>query len=237
VIESTPLVWLHDGRSTALWRLSGEGQAGLAPLEQLAVLVDDCAVLLAKQELALENLVHQRLWLRDRAMRAEIDEPRRILLGEARRAASSSFISAARFAQGGDVALDLLVQRPVDRGSRRLVDFTPPRRYAWYLLQDGWQHFSGMAETGASLVLQFDAACGEIERGLLSEGRGWDALTEAHLFLQRGRGDEAWLRQAFAKRSGLAPPRIAFDWVDGLASADKHLEIEAVARPIRKQRT
>ena len=232
MIESAPLSWFHDGRATELWRLSGEGQAGLAPLEQLAGLVDDCAALLAGQELALENLVHQRLWLRDRAMRAEIDAPRRILLGDARRAASSSFFSATRFAKGGDVALDLLVQRPVDRGSRRLVDFIPPRRYAWYLLQDGWQHFSGMAETAANLSMQFDAACGEIERGLIVEGRDWAALTEAHLFLERGRGDEAWLRRAFAMRSGLAPSRIVFDWVDGLASIDKHLEIEAVARPL-----
>lgn len=231
MIDSAPLDWPHGGRSTELWRLSGEGQAGLSPLEQLAALVDDCAALLESRDLALENLVHQRLWLRDRATRAEIDEPRRILLGDARRGASSSFISAARFAEGGDVALDLLVQRPVAQGTRRLVDFAPPRRYAWYLLQDGWQHFSGMAEPGTSLVLQFDAACGEIERGLAAEGRGWTALTEARLFLQRGKGDEVWLRQAFARRSGLAPARIAFDWVDGLASTDKHLEIEAVARP------
>lgn len=232
MIESAPLSWLHNGRATELWRLSGEGQAGLAPLEQLAGLVDDCAALLAGQELALENLVHQRLWLRERSMRAKIDEPRRILLGEARRAASSSFISAARFAKGGDVALDLLVQRPVDHGSRRLVEFAPPRRYAWYILQDGWQHFSGMAETAANLPMQFDAACEEIERGLIAEGRHWATVTEAHLFLERGTGDEAWLRQSFAKRSGLAPSRIAFDWVDGLASTDKHLEIEAIARPV-----
>ena len=116
-------------------------------------------------------------------------------------------------------------------GARRLVDFTPRRRYAWYLTQDGWQHFSGMAEPGETLGEQFDSACGEIERGLAVEGRGWTAVTQARLFLERGQGEEGWLRDMLHKRAGLAADRIAFDWVDSLASTNKHLEIEAVARP------
>ncbi|MFN4282851.1 MAG: hypothetical protein ACK4NA_09450 [Alphaproteobacteria bacterium] len=224
--------WSHGGVDADLWALSGEGPAHLPPAGQLAALVDAAGAVLARHGLSLDNLVHQRLWLRERGMRDEIDGVRRDLLRGPRRCASSSFYCAARMRAGGGVALDLLTQSPTGRRARRIVDFAPPRRYAWYLLQDGWQHFSGMAESADGVAAQFDAACGQIERGLAAEGRDWRCVTQARLFLERGQGEENWLRDAFARRSGLAAETVAFDWVDGLASADKHLEIEAVARPI-----
>lgn len=232
MIDSARLRWSNGGVDADLVALSGEGPAHLPPAGQLAALVDEASTLLGREGLSLENLVHQRLWLRERGLREEIDGARRDLLGGARRCASSSFYCAARIRSGASVVLDLLAQHPTARGARRIVDFAPPRRYAWYLLQDGWQHFSGMAESANGIAAQFDAACGQIERGLAAEGRGWRAATAARLFLERGQGEENWLRKAFAERSGLAPNLVAFDWVDGLASTDKHLEIEVVARPL-----
>lgn len=231
MVETARLDWRHDGRVSELAFFAAEGPAHLSPAEQLATLVDDCAEALAKRELTLENLVHQRVWLRDRTVRDAIDGPRRILLGDDRRAPSSSFISAAHFKSGGAVAVELLAQRPEAPSQRRLVDFVPPRRYAWYLLQDGWLHFSGMAEAGDGLPAQFDAACAAIEDGLAAEGRDWRHVSHTRLFLERGKGEEHWLRQSFAQRSGLLATAARFDWVDGLASSNKHLEIEAVARP------
>jgi enamine deaminase RidA (YjgF/YER057c/UK114 family) len=231
MIACARLQWPLDGQTADFFNLTGEGPAGLSPLEQLTTLVDAFVSALAAQQMTLETVVHQRVWLRDRALRDSVDGPRRTMLGGARRAASSSFFSASRFRAGSSVALELLAQRPIAGGERRLVDFTPPRRYAWYLMQDGWQHFSGMAEPGASLAEQFESACEEIERGLAAEGRDWKAVMQARLFLERGQGDESWLRHLFRKRAGLAADKVAFDWVDSLASPNKHLEIEAVARP------
>jgi hypothetical protein len=231
VIQSARQNWRYGDYFSEFVRLSGEATGDEPPALQLAALVDSCEETAESFGLTLENIVHHRLWLRSHAARAEVDEPRAVLLGGARRAASSSFVSAARFREDGAVALDLLLQRPRDGGTRRLVDFAPPRRYAWYLLQDDWQHFSGMAEQGQDLAAQFRTACDVIEDGLAAEGRNWALAIGAHLFLQHGRGDEIWLRNSFARRSGMADDLILFDWVDALASPAKHLEIEIVVRP------
>lgn len=231
LIDSARLTWRYNDYVSEFVRIVAEAPGDEPPALQLAALTDACAEQAKAHDLTLENIVHHRLWLRRQETRAETDEPRAILLGGERRAASSSFISAARFRGGGDVALDLLLQRPRDGGERRIVDFAPPRRYAWYLLQDGWQHFSGMAEQGEDTAGQFAAACDAVERGLAEEGRDWQLAANAHLFLQRGHGDEAWLRDSFARRSGMPPDLIRFDWVEALASPDKHLEIEAIIRP------
>lgn len=221
--------WQAGSRATELVGLTGEGDAALSPADQLAALVAAAEAALAPDGLSLDDLVYQRLWLRDRALRGEIDGPRAALLGGRRRCASSSFMDRSRLRAGGAVALDLLIQKPAG-GERRLVEFDPPRRYAWYLMRDGWQHVSGMAETGDGLEAQFAAAAAAVEDALAAEGRGWAQVTAVRLFLERGEGSEDWLRDNLINRSKIDHQIIDFKYVDGLASAEKHLEIEVTAR-------
>ena len=57
----------------------------------------------------------------------------------------------------------------------------------------------------------------------------WSSVTEITIFLERGHGSVGWLRERLANALPFAG-RVTVIPVDGLASTDKHIEIEAVAR-------
>lgn len=210
--------------------LSGEGIPGLTPADQLAGLLDAFDKRLRQDGLALENAVRHRLWTRDRRARDESNDIRARLISGNRRCATSSFIDRDRFASAGDVAIELWAQYPASTQRRRLVDFDPPRRYAHYLVQDGVFHLSGMAEPGATLDAQFDNAFGEVIRAMEMEKVAWPDVLSASLFVERGQGEPRWMMERFRKAAGAELPFVECEAVDGLASVDKHLEIEITAR-------
>ena len=217
----------HYWRSTELVSLYGEGERGTPP-QQLESLAQECWTALEAHNLAASDVVFTRLWMRDRADAAGLAEVReRVLRGPAR-SASSSFYSHEHFIGDGAVALELIAFRAADPKTRRLVDFMPPRRYAHYMLQDDWLFLSGMAEEGDTMDIQFDKAFAEVERALSLEKLSWRDVTEATMFLEHGRADIAWLRARFVE--AVSPLlRMSFEYVDGLATPTKNLEIEIIA--------
>ena len=221
--------WLNwTGRT--LVSLYREGQPGLSAAAQLAGILQACDRDLAGAGLALENGVRHRVWTRSRAARDASNDARARLIAGQRRCATSSFIDAGRFISGADVALELLAQVPAARAERRLVDFAPPRRYAHYLVQDGLVFVSGMAESGDGLVQQFERALAEVRRALDLESLQWTNVLSASLFIERGTADAAWLMRRFADALPGPLADVTCEEVDGLASTDKHLEIEVTAR-------
>ena len=96
------------------------------------------------------------------------------------------------------------------------------------MVQDDWLFLSGMAEEADTMDGQFDKALAEVQAALDREGANWGQVTEATLFLERGRADLDWLRRRFLGAAPVLPPRISFEYVDGLASTPKHLEIEVI---------
>lgn len=216
------------GRS--LISLLAEGPSGHTPADQLAGVLDAFDERLRGFGLSLENAVRHRLWTRDRRARDESNDIRARLISGYRRCATSSFIDRDRFASAGDVAMELWAQFPAPAPRRRLVDFEPPRRYAHYLVQDDILHLSGMAETGATIEAQFDNAFGEVIRAMQRETVGWTDVLSASLFVERGQGAPQWLIERFRAAVGVDLPFVECEPVDGLASTDKHLEIEITAR-------
>jgi enamine deaminase RidA (YjgF/YER057c/UK114 family) len=213
-----------------LVNLSGEGAPGRTPADQLAGLLETFDERLRGFGLSLENAVRHRLWTRDRRARDESNDIRARLISGDRRCATSSFIDRERFASAGDVALELWAQYPARAPRRLLVDFNPPRRYAHYLIQGGLLHLSGMAEPGATLDAQFDNAFGEVTAAMGREKVAWTDVLSASLFVERGQGEPRWLIERFRKAVGAELPFVECEPVDGLASTDKHLEIEITAR-------
>lgn len=215
--------------------LYGEGPAGGSPEDQLAAVLDRLDETLRSVGLSLENAVRHRLWTRDRASREASNAARARLITGNRRCATSSFIDSRRFVSAADVAIELIAQYPAPGNRRCLVDFTPPRRYAHYLVQDGLLFLSGMAESGATLDDQFSKAVSEVTRAMVTENVAWDDVLSASLFIERGLNDPAWLMERFRQAVPLPLPYVSCEEVDGLASADKHLEIEITAQLVGRE--
>lgn len=211
-----------------------EGGAGDSPENQLAGILDRLDDELRSIGLSLENAVRHRLWTRTREARDATNAVRaRLIVGD-RRCATSSFIDRQRFVSNADVAMELIAQRPAPDNRRRLVDFDPPRRYAHYLVQDGLFFLSGMAETGATMDDQFNNAFHEVTRAMEMESIYWSDVLSASLFIERGHGGPAWLTERLRTLSPVALPYMGCEEVDGLASTDKHLEIEITAKRVRR---
>lgn len=173
--------------------------------------------------------MRHRIWTRTRPARDASNDVRASLITGSRRCATSSFISEDIFVSGGDVAIELIAQHPSPSNRRRLVDFDPPRRYAHYLVQDGLLFLSGMAESGATLDQQFTNAFGEVTRAMKMENISWENVLSSSLFIERGHGGPAWLIDRLRGAMPLTLPYLECVEVDGLASTDKHLEIEITA--------
>ena len=212
---------------TKFLSLYGEGGRG-SPSEQLETVILGFERALSSHGLALEDAVFHRLWARDRATRDGVNEPRARLLAGDRRTASSSFISADHIVSGNAVAMEMIAFKAKAPKGRRLVDFTPPRRYAHYMVQDDWLFLSGMAEDAPTMDGQFDRAFAAVEAALAREKTDWSRVREANLFLERGKAETGWLEDRFKSAAQPLPPRITFEVVDGLASPEKNLEIEIV---------
>ena len=210
--------------------LYGEGLAGATPAEQLSDILATFDRQLNDIGLSLDNGVRHRLWTRTRAARDASNDIRARLIAGNRRCATSSFISRDIFSSGGDVAVEMIAQVPAATPVRRLVDFSPPRRYARYLVQDGLMFVSGMAEEGDSLEAQFDRAMREVIVAMRLESVDWHDVFSAQLFLERGDVDPTWLLQRFRNAVGSDLPYLDCEEVDGLASPGKHLEIEITAK-------
>lgn len=120
--------------------LYGEGLAGRTPGEQLSDIFADFDQELSGIGLSLDNGVRHRLWTRTREAREASNDIRAQLITGNRRCATSSFISRDVISSAGDVAVEMIAQVPAAVPVRRLVDFSPPRRYARYLVQIGRAH-------------------------------------------------------------------------------------------------
>ncbi len=210
--------------------LYGEGRRGRSAAEQLSDVFAALDQQLRGLGLSLENAVRHRIWTRDRAARDASNDIRARLIAGNRRCATSSFIASDIFASDGDVAVELIAQFPAPTPHRRLVDFDPPRRYAYYIVQDGLLFLSGMAEEGATLDEQFDRAFAELRRAMTLEKIDWSDVVSAGLFIERGQGEPRWLLDRFRAAVPVTVPYVDCTPVDGLGTPSKHLEIEITAR-------
>ena len=206
------------------------GGASGEPGEQLESIVEACRTALALEGLSNKDVALSRLWMRDRDSAAALNDERERLLRGDFRSASSSFFSRQRMSGEGVVAVEFYAVRPLDRSSRRIVTFDPPRRYAHYLAVDDWLFLSGMAEEGDTMDAQFDKAFAQVQSALDMEGLTWGDVCSASLFLQNGKAAPDWMLERFRTAAPVQPHVVTFEVVDELANTPKHLEIEVIAR-------
>lgn len=216
-------------RGREIIHVSAGGASG-EPGKQLESVVEACRAALSEEGVSNVDVALSRLWMRDRQSAAALDSERdRLLRGEFR-SASSSFFSRQRMSGEGVVAVEFYAVRPLDRSTRKIVTFDPPRRYAHYLSIDDWLFLSGMAEEGDTMVIQFDKAFAQVQSALDLEGVSWGDVLSASLFLQRRKATPDWMLERFRQAAPVQPQIVTFEVVDELANTPKHLEIEVIVQ-------
>lgn len=218
--------YLRGGEITVVSAGGASGEPG----KQLESIVEACRAALAQEGLSNVDVALSRLWMRDRESAAALNDERERLLRGDFRSASSSFFSRQRMSGEGVVAVEFYAVCPLDRSSRRIVTFDPPRRYAHYLAVDDWLFLSGMAEEGETMDSQFDKAFAQVQSALDLEGFTWADVCSASLFLEQGKAAPDWMLERFRLAAPVQPHIVTFEVVDELANSPKHLEIEVIAR-------
>lgn len=210
------------------YTLQGEGRNGTA-VQQIEDLFDQAELMLQRYSLTMEDAVFIRFWMRDRSISDAVRTVRMRRLSGTRRVASSSFFDKDHFLSTGQVAIDLIAMPPALPPAKRLVDFDPPRRYAHYLVQDGWLFLSGMAEQAVDLIGQLAAIFEQIERALTAEEMDWSHVQLVDIYVERDLVDAAGVLEKLITTAGTELEMITIQIVDGLASTNKNLEIEVIA--------
>jgi len=216
-------------RGLTTWELTGEGQAGSPAVQTEQLLAEigrECEAIGG----GLSDLVFIRFWMRSRAISNEVRAVRRRLIDDKSRTASSSFFSTGVFHGSGDVRIDALYCRDNRNAVRKPVEFHPPRRYLHYLARENGLFTSGMAEPGANVEEQCRKNPGWLDSALQAENLQWSDVCELKLFRERGRGiDWEPVLSMLASRYDPEATILTLSDVDGLASPEKHLEIELIA--------
>lgn len=208
-------------------------QLGNGPSGLLEPVMDRIAAVAAQQGCTLADAVFHRLWTSTRDVRDACAAPRAQYFSGENRTASSSFVSKRHAPGEFGVALDVAFLVGAAQGGKRIVDFDPPRRYAHYVVAQDCLILSGMAESGPTVEAQFAQSLQQIEMAFEREGASWSSTWQVGLFLEMGHGDLTDMKTRLERAVPVQPERVTVEFVEGLASPDKHLEIEAIARIAR----
>lgn len=221
------LEWIH--RDAQRFLVIRDQQSGNGPAGLLEPVMDRIAAVAGQQGCTLADAVFHRLWTSTREVREACAAPRAKYFSGENRTASSSFISQVRAPGAFSVAVDVMVLVGAAQGGKRVVDFEPPRRYAHYAVAPDTLVLSGMAESGPTVEAQFTRSLQQIELAFGRERASWPSTWQVNAFLETGYGNLADVKTRLEQTLAVRPERIAIEFVDGLASSDKHLEIEAIA--------
>ncbi|MEX0603574.1 MAG: hypothetical protein WD623_07475 [Marinobacter sp.] len=218
-------------RGLTTWELTGEGDAGAgSPAEQTEQLLIDLGFACETLGGSLSDLVFIRFWMRSRAISKEVRAVRRKLIDDKERTASSSFFSTTVFQGPGDIRINALYCPDHRNSARKPVEFDPPRRYLHYLAHGNGLFTSGMAEAGVSIEEQCQKSLAWLDEALQAEELQWSNVCQLNLFRERGQNiDWAPVLSTLATRNDPEATVITLFDVDGMASPDKHLEIELIA--------
>lgn len=178
----------------------------------------------------LADAVFHRLWTSSREVRDTCADARAKYFSGPDRTASSSFISASRAPGPNAIAIEVTFLAGAPGNVKRVVEFTPPRRYAHYAVVGSSLYLSGMAEEGQTLEMQFELSLQQIQRALEQEATGWSHVRRVNMFLEKGQGSLPGLKSMLRAALPDQPQELTFEFVDGLASPGKHFEIEAIAK-------
>jgi enamine deaminase RidA (YjgF/YER057c/UK114 family) len=212
--------------------LTLEGKAG-EPLEpQSKGLFERAEAELKALGLSLgQNVVRTRVFGRTREARDAVSGVRAKTFEGSARAASSSFISAAHFHSGADVALDLLAMSPPEkRGKRKVTEHKPPQPFIRHLAWGPMVFLAGMTcETLPTLHEQTTDVLKRAGALLAETGCDWTSVVHVAFFLHRSEEPKALLDGVAA--TGTVPlDNCEVEQVDGYSRPGKLIEIEITAK-------
>lgn len=209
-----------------------EAEPGVAVDQQAEALFHRAAAELASLGLALDrNVVRSRVFGRTRADRDIVSGVRgRAFSGQAR-AATSSFISPARFESAAAVALDLYAMAaPADGSPRHVVEHAPPQPFIRYLTWGPLVFLAGMTcEHFPTLREQYADILPRAGALLTENGCGWQNVVRVSFFLHEDEDPKALL----AGIAAIAPVPLdnaEIEFVEGYSRPNKLVEIEITAR-------
>jgi enamine deaminase RidA (YjgF/YER057c/UK114 family) len=209
--------------------LSGEARAVGPVAEQTSDLFRRFGEELKLLGLSLDNCVRTRLWGADREARDLGTAARSNVLTGARKAASSSYVSATHFDSAAKVALDLLAMRTSHPGSERQpVEFEPPRNYLRHLRYDSVVFVSGLTSEASRLEDQVPEVLAALDDTLGAASTRWAQVVKLSVYLSRTQKVDVVTR-LLVKANRLELSKIEFEFVDGFAREKSLLEVEATA--------
>lgn len=216
-------------RGMTLFELVCEGQKG-SPSEQMCFVLTELQRECGRLGGTMSDLVFARFWMRSRAYSKEVRAVRTALLDQHTRISTSSFYDNSVFAGNGDIRVEALFCKPGGSRNRKTIEFDPPRRYLHYLAQSNGLFTSGMAEPGATTTDQADACLELLTQALEAERMTWHDVLFIQVFIERGQCiDPETVFTKLKQRCDLNNVMVSVMDVDGLASENKHLEIEVIA--------
>ena len=217
--------WL--GREFIEISCEGDGQ-GTAQDEAQAVFARMSGEL-SQYGMTLDHVIRTRLWGRDRASRDAGSEVRFQTLAGGARAASSSYISPARFDNPkARVALDLVALKTPSAPIKIIGENNPPRMPIRYMTIGDLVVLSGMTSQLPTLEAQLANILPRIGQALRDGGSDWHKVGLMSCYLHRSQSPEA-LKAGIAQWTTAAPAKLEIGFADGYSAPDKLIEIETTA--------
>jgi enamine deaminase RidA (YjgF/YER057c/UK114 family) len=208
---------------------SAEAQSRGSAAEQAEELFRRAEAGLREFGSSLDHAVRVRVWGRDRHARDAATAVRAHILTGRRRAASSSYVSAARFDSDAQVAIDLLaLASPAAGAVRAAVEFEPARAYIRSLNYENFVFVSGFTSELDTLEDQARQVFSDVADTLERAATGRDRIVKAAVFLDR-RHDIEPSRSMLASAGALEADLFEIEWVDGFARDKGLLEVEVTA--------
>lgn len=224
-MQKTIYSWL--GREFVF--LCGEARPLPAVAEQTEDLFRRFEAELKKSDLSLDNVARVRIWARDREARNLATVARARILTGRNRPASSSYISAGHFASESRVAVDLLAMWPAQTTpNREAVDFAPARNYLSHLCYDSMVFVSGFTSQAGNIDEQVPAVLADLSNTLKSASTDWNRVVRLSVFVEKTQNLNR-LKSLLTCTDQADPGKTEFSFVDGFASEQSLLEIEATA--------
>lgn len=177
---------------------------------------------------APDHILRSRLWARDAAARTAASDERRALLAGGKRGGSASFFDDERFADGGDMIIDMIALRAPTAARKTIVEYDPPIAPPLFVALDGMVALSGNTDISPAFADQIKRIGDKIDLTLDKAGAAWPQVVTLSAFVAKSI-DPAVARAAIAARFPRLACPIEISSVVGFSAPEKLIEIETTA--------
>lgn len=215
------------GRDLLTVSVAGRREDGDVAAQSRAAIARGLAAL-GDAGFAPDHILRSRLWARNAAARAAASDERRALLSGGKRGGSASFFDDERFADGGDMIIDMIALRAPPAARKTIVEYDPPIAPPLFVALDGMVALSGNTDVSPAFADQIERIGDKIDRTLDKAGAAWSQVVTLSAFVAKSI-DPAVARAAIAARFPRLTCPIDISSVVGFSAPEKLIEIETTA--------